>query len=196
MAPFSVTVHPLDTPDALCAYEHTTSTDTAPENAIVFLGGLGDGPHTIPYVRTLALYLEKHVPSYSVFELRMRSSFTAFGYSSLDDDVDDIALLLAYLRSKLGRKKVVLIGHSTGCQVSLWRSRKPPRSLGHAIHRLLGGRKAGPGSVFVAFGACTMLTELELGRTASSTQAGISQGVSRPMGSCSKAQSRIARPSP
>ncbi|RYP79230.1 hypothetical protein DL771_000208 [Monosporascus sp. 5C6A] len=53
--------------------------------------------------------------SYSVFEFRMRSSFLGFGFSSLVKDVEDISALVKYLRS-IGKEKVVLIGHSTGCQ--------------------------------------------------------------------------------
>lgn len=45
----------------------------------------------------------------------MRSSYTGWGYSSLKDDVADIAALVKYLRGK-GKEKIVLMGHSTGCQ--------------------------------------------------------------------------------
>ncbi|KHO00669.1 Esterase/lipase superfamily protein [Metarhizium album ARSEF 1941] len=112
---FSVIVHPHPSPNrGACAYElgHPNS-----KNALVFIGGLGDGPHTVPYIRTVAKHLEttgKDV-DFSVFELRLRSSFIGFGTSSLSNDVDDIAALVKYLRG-LGKEKIVLFGHSTGCQ--------------------------------------------------------------------------------
>lgn len=115
--PFQILAHPYRSPTrGSCAYEMG---NTASKNAIIFIGGLKDGPHTTPYIRAVARELEKaaHL-SYSVFEIRMRSSFTGFGTTSLADDVDDTSALVKYLRS-IGREKIVLFGHSTGCQVHL-----------------------------------------------------------------------------
>ncbi|KAL6901052.1 DUF1749 domain-containing protein [Trichoderma evansii] len=110
-APFPVTVHPYR--PGYAAYE------TGPagrKNAIVFIGGLGDGPHSVQYLRTVAKHLEEAKDlSYSLFEFRLRSSFSGFGTGSLADDVADISTLVKYLRS-IGKSKVVLFGHSTGCQ--------------------------------------------------------------------------------
>lgn len=50
---------------------------------------------------------------YSLWEFRMRSSYTGFGYSSIANDVEDTAALVTYLR-KIGKKKIVLIGASSG----------------------------------------------------------------------------------
>jgi hypothetical protein len=50
---------------------------------------------------------------YSLWEFRMRSSYTGFGYSSLANDVEDTAALVTYLRG-IGKKKIVLIGSSSG----------------------------------------------------------------------------------
>ncbi|ROT42801.1 dolichol-phosphate mannosyltransferase [Sodiomyces alkalinus F11] len=111
--PYSVIVHPLDSHyKGACAYEQGA---TGSKNAIIFIGGLGDGPHTVPFVRPLATHLEATGTGYSIFEIRMRSSFTGYGYSSLKDDAEDIAALVRYLRD-IGKEKVVLLGHSTGSQ--------------------------------------------------------------------------------
>ncbi|KAI1168002.1 hypothetical protein F5B18DRAFT_342161 [Nemania serpens] len=111
---FTTTVHPFPSPTShACAYE------IGPRNAInslVFIGGLGDGPHTVPYPRAIAKRLEEDPGlGYSVFEFRLKSSFAAFGFSRLVDDVADIAALVKYLRS-IGKERVVLMGHSTGSQ--------------------------------------------------------------------------------
>ncbi|KAI1823045.1 hypothetical protein F4861DRAFT_350032 [Xylaria intraflava] len=113
-APFTTTVHPFPSPTShACAYE--TGPQNA-KNALIFIGGLGDGPHTVPYPRAIAKTLEEHLSlSYSVFEFRLKSSFSAFGFARLVDDVADISALVKYLRS-IGRQRVVLMGHSTGCQ--------------------------------------------------------------------------------
>ncbi|KAJ4264921.1 hypothetical protein NW762_005164 [Fusarium torreyae] len=112
--PFSVTVHPFESKcRASAAYEIGLP---SARNAIVFIGGLTDGPHTIPYTRLLAQRLEDAKElGYSIFEIRMRSSFTGFGISSLSNDVEDISALVKYLRG-IGKEKIVLFGSSTGCQ--------------------------------------------------------------------------------
>ncbi|KAI2615441.1 DUF1749-domain-containing protein [Hypoxylon sp. NC1633] len=111
---FTTTVHPFQSPTPhACAYE-TGLADA--RNAVVFIGGLGDGPHTVPYPRALAKRLEAESElSYSVFEFRLTSSFTGFGFASLADDVADISALVKYLRN-IGKQRVVLLGHSTGSQ--------------------------------------------------------------------------------
>ncbi|KKP07893.1 hypothetical protein THAR02_00101 [Trichoderma harzianum] len=109
--PFSVTVHPYR--PGYAAYE---TGSIGRKNAVVFIGGLGDGPHSVQYLRTVAKYLEDAENlSYSLFEFRLRSSFSGFGTASLADDVADISTLVKYLRS-IGKEKIVLFGHSTGCQ--------------------------------------------------------------------------------
>ena len=113
--PFPLLAHPYRSPTrGSVAYEMG---NTASRNAIIFIGGLKDGPHTTGYIRHVARELEK-LPElgYSVFEIRMRSSFDGFGTASLADDVHDIAALVKYLRA-INREKIILFGHSTGCQV-------------------------------------------------------------------------------
>ncbi|KAI1359549.1 hypothetical protein F5Y08DRAFT_319323 [Xylaria arbuscula] len=112
---FTTTVHPFPSPttEHVCAYEIGPQNA---KNALVFIGGLGDGPHTVPYPRAIAKLLEENQSlGYSVFEFRLRSSFSAFGFARLVDDVADIAALVKYVRG-LGRERIVLMGHSTGCQ--------------------------------------------------------------------------------
>ncbi|KAL1839083.1 hypothetical protein VTJ49DRAFT_1884 [Mycothermus thermophilus] len=76
----------------LQTYEHLPSLnpEQKPENALVFLCGLGDGPHSIPYVRRLAEHLAVTAPGWSVFEARLGSNFSAFGYGSLAEDVREV----------------------------------------------------------------------------------------------------------
>lgn len=114
--PFPVTVHPYPSRGVrhACLYELGSS---SARNALLFVGGLGDGPHTVPYIRTVAARAEAATGlSYSVFEARIRSSFSGFGWNSLANDVEDISDAVKYLRS-IGKDKIVLMGHSTGCQV-------------------------------------------------------------------------------
>jgi hypothetical protein len=114
MAPksFTVTVHPFTSPTpSSCAYERGNS---ASRNALVFIGGLTDGPHTIPQIERLVEALQVGSGlSYSFWEFRMRSSYTGFGYLSLANDAEDIAALVKYLKD-LGKERIALLGSSTG----------------------------------------------------------------------------------
>ncbi|KAK0736958.1 hypothetical protein B0T21DRAFT_383043 [Apiosordaria backusii] len=59
-------------------------------------------------------------PTYTIFQARLSSSFSAFGYSSLSQDTSEIRALVHHLRTQLKKQKVVLMGHSTGCQDCLY----------------------------------------------------------------------------
>lgn len=136
--PFPVTVHPYPSTGVkhACAYELGLGPSSA-RNALVFIGGLTDGPQTVPYIRTVAAKIEATTGlSYSVFEIRIRSSFSAFGWSSLAEDVEDISAVVKYLRS-IGKEKVVLLGHSTGCQVR--KTVFTQSRILHAVNRPLAG---------------------------------------------------------
>ncbi|KAJ4357832.1 uncharacterized protein N0V89_002408 [Didymosphaeria variabile] len=109
--PFPVVVHRIasGTPN-IVAYERAVWTQ---RNALVFIGGFTEGPHTNLVVDAIVRKLNGS--AFSVWDLRMRSSYTGFGYSSLSNDVQDISALVSYLRT-LGKQKIVLCGASTGCQ--------------------------------------------------------------------------------
>jgi pimeloyl-ACP methyl ester carboxylesterase len=99
------------------AFPPAKESSGSPKNALVFIGGLYDGPHSVPYIRAVAKKVHDETAlDYTVFEIRMDSSYTGWGYSNLARDVKDIDALIKYLRG-LGKEKIVLMGHSTGCQV-------------------------------------------------------------------------------
>lgn len=103
---------------------------TPAPNVVVFVGGLGDGLLTVPYVPPLSKAIAK-VEGWSLLQALITSSHIGWGTGSLKRDVKELGKLLLYLRSEAGgsRKKVVLVGHSTGCQ--------------DAIHYLLDTEKQG-----------------------------------------------------
>ncbi|KKF95411.1 hypothetical protein CFO_g2233 [Ceratocystis platani] len=114
VAPFQTTVHPFGSPPAnICAYE---SGPQKAENAIVLIAGRGGGPHTMSVANEISkALLSAPELGYSLFEVRMRSSLGTYGSFGTAEDIEDISALVEYLR-KLGREKIVLLGHSTGCQ--------------------------------------------------------------------------------
>jgi hypothetical protein len=110
--PFPVVVHPFlsETPNS-CAYERGNSES---RNAFVYVGGLTSGPHTQnELVSTLLAALNEADLGYSIWEFRMRSSYAGWAHSTLDNDAMDIGAFFTYLR-KLGKKRIVLMGSSTG----------------------------------------------------------------------------------
>ena len=94
----------------LIAFEHELGTD--PSSTLIFLGGLFDGLSTVSYVSALASRLTS---GWRLVEPILSSSYRQWGISSLDDDVTEIADLVRHFK-KTG-SKIVLLGHSTGCQM-------------------------------------------------------------------------------
>ncbi|OAL46687.1 DUF1749-domain-containing protein [Pyrenochaeta sp. DS3sAY3a] len=132
MPPFPVTVHPFPSPTPFsCAYERGPPSS---KNALIFIGGLTSGPHTTDALETVFQALAAAGKDYSLWEFRMRSSYTGFGYSSLKNDAEDLAALVRYVRG-LGRERIVLMGSSSGCHALLTYTRTP--SYPHATAYIL-----------------------------------------------------------
>ena len=113
--PLNCVVHCYSEDSKLNAYELPTPHSV---NALLFTGGLFDGPHTVGYVRTISEYFNANGIPWSIFEIRMSSSFTGFAHGSLSRDTEEMTRLVKYLRH-LGKQKIVLMGHSTGSQDSI-----------------------------------------------------------------------------
>jgi len=97
----------------LTAFEHTPHTPTTPpQNILLFIGGLFDGLLTIPYTIPLSQSLPAN---WTLAELRLSSSYTGWGTSSLQKDAAEISDAVSYFRS-IKNGKIVLMGSSTGCQ--------------------------------------------------------------------------------
>ncbi|EHL00896.1 putative UPF0613 protein PB24D3.06c [Glarea lozoyensis 74030] len=97
----------------LFAFEHTPQkTSSSAQNIIIFVGGLFDGLHTVPYASRLADALP---PSWTLAQAILSSSYTGWGISSLQKDVEELSDCVSYFRS-IKPGKIVLMGHSTGCQ--------------------------------------------------------------------------------
>ncbi|CUS20414.1 LAQU0S01e06062g1_1 [Lachancea quebecensis] len=89
---------------------------TSYKKVVIFIGGLGDGLLTVPYVPKLAEELGQL--GWSVIQIQFTSSFKGWGLTSLDQDASEIKELVDYLKSTKGgsRERIVLFGHSTGSQ--------------------------------------------------------------------------------
>lgn len=95
------------------------SPDSSPAHFLIFVGGLGDGLLTVPYVPALAEAVRARFGGrVAVVQALISSSYLGFGTGSLERDARELAQLAVYLRTHRGGadSKVVLMGHSTGCQ--------------------------------------------------------------------------------
>jgi pimeloyl-ACP methyl ester carboxylesterase len=73
-----------------------------------------DGLLTLPFVPSLSARLDEI--GWCTIQIVLSSSYQAYGFSSLDRDAEEIAMLLEHLSHTTGLEKTFLLGHSTGCQ--------------------------------------------------------------------------------
>lgn len=88
-------------------------------HTIIFVGGLSDTLATVPYLPLLA---EAIAPlDYSLVQPQLSSSLGGFGVSSLEADAREICLVVKHLQNRPANPKpkegkMIIMGHSTGCQ--------------------------------------------------------------------------------
>lgn len=81
------------------------------------MGGLTDGLLPTSYTPPLAAAVAKE--GWSTVQPLLRGSYCQFGTGGLDRDVEDLSSLLTFLRDRRGAKQIALLGHSTGCQITV-----------------------------------------------------------------------------
>lgn len=88
----------------------------AHKKVVIMIGGMTDGLLTVPFVDRLGPILNS--VDYGLIQIQLTSSFTGYGMTTLDNDIEEIEQLVKYLKSAEGgqRKKIILMGHSTGSQ--------------------------------------------------------------------------------
>ncbi|KAK6361840.1 hypothetical protein TWF730_005553 [Orbilia blumenaviensis] len=79
-------------------------------NTLLFIGGLGDNLLTVPYVSALVR------TGWSVVQVVISSTASGWGTGNLTRDAKELAICISYFKIHLSRPRVVLLGHSTGCQ--------------------------------------------------------------------------------
>uniref|UniRef100_A0A7S1ER86 Uncharacterized protein n=1 Tax=Timspurckia oligopyrenoides TaxID=708627 RepID=A0A7S1ER86_9RHOD len=97
----------------------STQCSNIAQQFVIFIGGLSDGFLPLEYSSKLCKSLnEKNVHFISVL---LSSSYTGYGLSSISQDVNELNLMLNYVYTHFTsnnqqKPKVILFGHSTGCQ--------------------------------------------------------------------------------
>ncbi|KAI9797586.1 MAG: hypothetical protein M1825_005968 [Sarcosagium campestre] len=104
----------------LVAFEHNPDPSSSPaQHTLIWIGGLGDGLLTVSYPTTLARHLP---PAWRLVQILLSSSYLGWGTSSVAKDADEISQCVTYFRdlqASSAADKIVLMGHSTGCQDSV-----------------------------------------------------------------------------
>ncbi|RUS15049.1 hypothetical protein BC937DRAFT_92965 [Endogone sp. FLAS-F59071] len=97
------------------------SGDNRSGKTLVFIGGLTDGYNAVPYLPALNKALER--AGWSLVQVTLSSSYLGYGIGSLQQDCEELDELVKFLFKEKEKKKVVFLGHSTGCQDCIWFSR-------------------------------------------------------------------------
>ena len=87
-------------------------------NALVLIPGMTDGFLSMAYTSSLSNALQKI--DYSVVLIQISSSFLQFGFGSIQNDCKEITTLISFLKKEMKFRKIVLLGHSTGAQDTLY----------------------------------------------------------------------------
>ena len=83
------------------------------ETSLILIGGMYDGPFSLHYSEMLHLACQQKAKSTSLIQPLFRSSYRQFGISTLDDDANDLYQLLS--TTCISTKRIILVGHSSGC---------------------------------------------------------------------------------
>jgi pimeloyl-ACP methyl ester carboxylesterase len=100
----------------LFAFEHNqkgTQTNPTNVNTLLWIGGLGDGVLTVRYPKAIAASLPSN---WVLAEVLLSSSYKGWATGSLKRDARELGDCVKYFKQLRPDAKIVLMGHSTGCQ--------------------------------------------------------------------------------
>mmetsp|Transcript_23577 Transcript_23577/g.52268 ORF Transcript_23577/g.52268 Transcript_23577/m.52268 type:complete len:339 (-) Transcript_23577:159-1175(-) len=103
---------------SLSGGEKKTSGKAFPSKKCILIGGLSDGMLPVPY--TGILEEACHQNGWSLVQPLISSSYLGFGHGTLERDCREIEQLLEYLFTYRSGEEFALVGHSTGCQDSVY----------------------------------------------------------------------------
>ncbi|GAA5873425.1 hypothetical protein JCM3774_000781 [Rhodotorula dairenensis] len=107
------TVHVVSTRPPLTAFEYASTARNAADPLVLFVAGLGDTLLSVPYLGQLAQALDQ--AGWRCAQALLSSSGAGWGTASIEQDAMELAQIVSYYKQG-GARKVVLLGHSTGCQ--------------------------------------------------------------------------------
>jgi pimeloyl-ACP methyl ester carboxylesterase len=126
--------------DRLFAFEHSPISEIQTEyqkeyptlvNTILWVGGLGDGVRTVRYPKVIATYLPR---KWALAEVLLSSSYKGWATGSLKRDALELGWCVQYFKHIRRGGKIVLMGHSTGCQDIMEYLVGEGKELRHSVH--------------------------------------------------------------
>lgn len=110
----------------LKAFEHLpavnlaeATTGTEELNTILFIGGLGGdilSPHYMHKRVVPSIYGDEELAGWRAAEVAISSSARGWGTGSVERDAEELAKCVYYYKSIRPHGKIIMMGHSTGCQ--------------------------------------------------------------------------------
>lgn len=100
--------------DRHVAFQHASPSIVNDEpHTLLWVGGLSDGLLTVPYPASIAASLPS---DWNIVEVLITSSYQGWGTGSIAQDARELGECVAYFQKLRPEKKIVIMGHSTGCQ--------------------------------------------------------------------------------
>jgi pimeloyl-ACP methyl ester carboxylesterase len=84
---------------------------------VICLGGLTDGLYPCPWIHQLHQKCEEL--GWALVQPLLSSSYSGYGTGTLDRDVTELSQFIEHLSQQFNSSKIVLVGHSTGCQIAI-----------------------------------------------------------------------------
>ncbi|KAJ5219617.1 hypothetical protein N7468_008821 [Penicillium chermesinum] len=119
------TIHEYIKGRSVFEFTNNSSVPHGRPHTLLFIAGLNDGLPTVPYVEHIAKALKP--TKWSLFWVQLSSAYGAWGTSSLSKDIGEIFKCINFIRDLRKMRspheehgKMVLMGHSTGCQDILY----------------------------------------------------------------------------
>ena len=101
-------------PPNLCAFEPTKPIAPSPQlNTLLWIGGMFDTLLSVKYPLAIAQSLG---PTWSVMCASLGSAGLSWGVGSISRDAEEMAKIVSYIKGLRPEGKVIIMGHSTGCQ--------------------------------------------------------------------------------
>lgn len=101
-------------PDDVSAFEPTKPLTHSPStNTLIWIGGMGDTLGSVSYPFAIGKALG---PNWSLMTTSLGSAGKSWGVGSIAQDAEDVADVVTYIKKQRPSGKIVIMGHSTGCQ--------------------------------------------------------------------------------
>ncbi|GAA5826552.1 hypothetical protein JCM11251_002424 [Rhodosporidiobolus azoricus] len=108
-------LHLCSSDPTLTAFEFTSPSSPSPSSDIVlFIGGLSDSFLSVPYLPRLSATLASN--GWGLVQAQLRSAGHSWGACTVKEDAEQLGAIVQYFKEEQGKRRVVLMGHSTGCQ--------------------------------------------------------------------------------